>query len=107
MAPLRLAKLEVQGFRSFGSGRQTVDLADTVTTVWGGNSQGKSSLAEGVEFLLTGATARRDLVASAKDEFADSLRNAHIAPTVDVFVEATFMCPDGTPRRLKRVLTED
>jgi len=47
------------------------------------------------------------LLASAKDEFADSLRNAHISSGVPVVVEAEFLCPDGAVRRLKRTLIDD
>jgi recombinational DNA repair ATPase RecF len=107
MGALRLRKIEIQGFRSFGSVRQTIDLPDTVTALWGGNSQGKTSFAEAMEFLITGQIARRELLASAKDEFSDSLRNAHIAPAIAVIVEAEFVCPDGKHRRLKRTLVED
>ncbi len=103
----RLRKLELQGFRSFGTARQTFDLSATVTVVWGGNSQGKTSLAEALEFLFTGLIARRELLASAKDEFAESLRNAHIPAGATVFVEAHIDCPDGVTRRLRRTLVDD
>jgi len=79
MNALRLRKIKIQGFRSFGSARQTIDLPDTITALWGGNSQGKTSLAEAIEFLITGQIARRELLASAKDEFSDCLRSAHIS----------------------------
>ena len=103
----RLRKLEVQGFRSFGTGRQSFDVSETVTVLWGGNSQGKSSLAEALEFLFTGEIVRRELLASQKDEFADSLRNAHIPAATPVTVEATIDCPDGVSRRLRRSLVDD
>lgn len=103
----RLRKLDIQGFRSFGTGRQSFDVAETVTVLWGGNSQGKSSLAEALEFLFTGEIVRRELLASQKDEFADSLRNAHIPAAAPVTVEATIECPDGVVRRLSRSLVED
>jgi hypothetical protein len=103
----RLQKLDLQGFRSFGTGRQTFNLSPTVTVVWGGNSQGKTSLAEGLEFLFTGQVARRELLASAKDEFAESLRNVHIPAAATVFVEAHIVCPDGATRRLRRTLVDD
>jgi DNA repair exonuclease SbcCD ATPase subunit len=82
-------------------------LADTVTVLWGSNSQGKTSLAEAVKFLLTGQIALRDLLASAKDEFSQSLRNAHVAGSTATFVEAEIMCDDGTVRRLRRTLVAD
>jgi hypothetical protein len=104
---LRVRKIDVQGFRSSGTSRQSITLPDTVTALWGGNSQGKTSLAEAVEFLLTGQIARRELLASAKDEFSQSLRNAHIPHTVPVFIEAEFVCVDGKARKLRRTLVSD
>lgn len=104
---LRVRKIDIQGFRSFGTSRQSITLPDTVTAIWGGNSQGKTSLAEAVEFLLTGQIARRELLASAKDEFSQSLHNAHMPAPVPVFVEAEFMCVDGKSRKLLRTLVAD
>ena len=103
----QLRKIDVQGFRSFGAVRQAQYLADTVSVFWGGNSQGKTSLAEAFEFLFTGQISRRELLASAKDEFAEALRNVHIDPGILVQVEAQIACPDGQVRRLTRTLTED
>src|ERR1700733_4037585 len=107
MATHRLQKIELQGFRGFGTSPQSVALPKTVAALWGGNSQGKTSLAEAVEFLLTGHIARRDLLASAKDEFSQSLRNAHIPAAVSVYVGAEFVCPDGKVRHLRRTLVTD
>ncbi len=103
----RLNKIELQGFRSFGSARQSIELAPSISTFWGGNSQGKTSFVEALEFLFTGQIARRELLASTKDEFAEALRNAHIAPTFPVWVEATITCTDGQVRTLTRRLVED
>ncbi|MDH5508840.1 MAG: AAA family ATPase [Nitrospinota bacterium] len=107
MARPQLRKIEIQGFRSFGSGKQSFELSQTVSVLWGGNSQGKTSLAEAIEFLFSGQIARRELLASTKDEFSDSLRNAHIPNTLPVFVSAEIVCADGKIRQLKRVLSED
>jgi hypothetical protein len=78
-----------------------------VAAIWGGNSQGKTSLAEAVEFVLTGQIARRELQASSKDEFSQSLRSAHIPANAAVYVEVEFICHDGVARKLRRVLTTD
>lgn len=107
MGKARLNRIEVQGFRSFGKLRQALDLPDTVSVLWGGNSQGKSSFAEAVEFLFTGQIARRELLSSTKDEFAEALRNAHIDPKEPVVVEAQILCGDGQVRRLTRKLVTD
>jgi DNA repair exonuclease SbcCD ATPase subunit len=102
-----ITRIELQGFRSFGQARQILDLPVSVAALWGGNSQGKTSFAEALEFLLTGQIARRELLASTKDEFIEAIRNVHIAPTHAVVVEAHVSCSDGKVRRLTRTLVED
>jgi AAA domain len=87
MSPARIVKLEVQGFRSFHL-IQTLDIDAPIIAIWGPNSQGKTSLAEAIEFLLTGRIVRRELMASSQDEFADALRNAHMPDATPVFVRA-------------------
>ena len=103
----RLSRIELQGFRSFGQVRQTIDLPESVSVFWGGNSQGKTSLVEALEFLLTGQIVRREMLASTKDEFAEALRNVHVASTQPVWVAATVICSDGKLRVLTRKLVED
>lgn len=103
----RLTKIELQGFRSFGRSRQTIDLPNSVAVFWGGNSQGKTSFVEALEFLLTGHIIRREMLASSKDEFADALRNVHIGATDTVWVAGTVVCIDGTTRIFKRTLIDD
>lgn len=107
MFQVRITRIELQGFRSFGQARQILELPDSVAVLWGGNSQGKTSFAEALEFLLTGQIVRRDLLASTKDEFTEALKNAHISPTHDVVVEAWVSCADGKVRKLTRTLVED
>jgi DNA repair exonuclease SbcCD ATPase subunit len=101
-----IGQIKLQGFRSFGKTLQIFDPSPTISVLWGGNSQGKTSFAESVEFLLTGQIARRELLASMKDEFAEALRNAHIGDG-PVVVEAQIRCSDGNLRRLTRTLVED
>jgi hypothetical protein len=102
----QIRRIEIQGFRSFGKSRQILEPSPTISVLWGGNSQGKTSFAEGLEFLLTGQIARRELLASMRDEFAEALRNAHIG-NGPVVVEAEIWCSDGKCRRLTRTLIED
>jgi hypothetical protein len=102
----QISRIKFQGFRSFGKIRQIVEPSPTISVLWGGNSQGKTSFAEGLEFLLTGQIARREMLASMKDEFAEALRNAHIGDD-PVVVEAEIWCSDGKLRRLTRTLVED
>ena len=46
MAP-RLRSLTVKGFRAYGATKQVLNLPSDIAVVWGPNSTGKTSLAEG------------------------------------------------------------
>ncbi len=103
-----LAWLEVRGFRAFGTEPRRLDLDAPLSVVHGGNSVGKSSLAEALEFLLTGRSSRRDLLGGAKAEYHESLRNAHL-PTGDrdVWVAAGVRGGDGQVHEVRRELVCD
>ena len=101
MSPCRISKLEIQGFRSFERDAQTLEFPSQLAAVWGPNSQGKTSLAEAVEFLLTGQIVRRSLMASGQDEFADALRNAHLPAGTPCFVQATIIDGNGRSAHIK------
>ena len=103
----RINWVEIQGFRPFGKEPQKLIFASDVAVVWAANSQGKTSFAEAIEFLLTGSTCRCELTASAQDEFADSLRNAHMGDGIPVIVAASIRDTAGNDHILKRTLTED
>jgi len=97
-------------FRAFGPSAglsNTLEFPSPLAAVWGPNSQGKTSLAEAVEFLLTGQIVRRTLLASGQDEFADALRNAHLAAGTQVFVQAEIIAKDGSPHTIRRTLKTD
>ena len=83
-------------FRAFGTEPRRLDLDAPLIVVHGRNSQGKSSLAEALEFLLTGRSSRRDLLGGAKAEYHESLRNVHM-PVGDqaVWVAAGMRGSDG------------
>lgn len=105
--PPRISKIEVQGFRAFGKISQPLVFAGPIAAVWAPNSQGKTSLAEAFEFLLTGQIVRRQLMASTQDEFADALRNAHMPSDIPVYVEAEIVAADGNTHKLRRTLVSD
>ena len=88
MTQARIVSLEVRGFRAFGTDIARFELDAPVTVVHGANSQGKTSLAEAIEFLISGRSSRRDLLGGAKAEYNDSLRNAHLTGGEQVYVEA-------------------
>src|SRR3990172_4301284 len=103
----RVRRIEVRGFRAFGSEPQIVELHGPISLVWGSNSQGKTSFAEALEFLLTGQTIRRQLLASATREFSGSLRNVHVGADEPVFVRADIETTGGHIHRVERRLVRD
>ncbi|GIV04160.1 MAG: hypothetical protein KatS3mg015_2990 [Fimbriimonadales bacterium] len=103
----KIKRLEIKGFRAFGRQLQVLEFRGPMAIIWGPNSQGKTSLAEAIEFLLTGKTARRELVASAKREFAEALRNAHLPDDEPVIVSADIEDAAGRVRRVERRLLRD
>jgi hypothetical protein len=102
----RIRSIDVRGFRAFGSAAQPLEFSSAVAVVWGPNSQGKTSLAEAFEFLFTGSIVRRDLLASAKDEFAGTLRNVQLQDSDEVFVEIRVE-HGGSAHRVRRTLLSD
>lgn len=108
MSRARIVSVDVRGFRAFGAVTAHFELDEPLTVVHGGNSQGKTSLAEAVEFLLSGRSSRRELLGGAKAEYDDSLRNVHLPDDDDeVFVEAVVHSADGSLHRIRRNLTGD
>ena len=103
----RINWIKVVGFRAFGSVRQDFTFRSGLSVVWGSNSQGKTSLAEAFEFLLTGTTVRREFMASAAREFSDCLRNVHLPSGTEVSVEAEIVGADGVAHVVKRRLQSD
>lgn len=103
----KIKRLEIKGFRAFGSQPQVLEFHGPMAVVWGPNGKGKTSLAEAIEFLLTGKTIRRELLASAKREFADALRHAHLPRCEDVVVIADIEDAEGRVHRVQRRLVRD
>lgn len=99
--------LETRGFRSFGTEVRRFELSAPLVVVHAGNSQGKTSLAEAVEFLLTGRSSRRDVFGGAKAEYNGSLRNAHLPDDADVWVAAGIRDENGVVYEVRRSLTAD
>lgn len=108
MGRTSIVSIDVRGFRAFGTVPAHFELDAPLTVAHAGNSQGKTSLAEAVEFLLSGRSSRRELLGGAKAEYNDSLRNAHLPDDDDeVFVEAVLRTADGSLHRVRRNLTGD
>ena len=108
MSRTKIVSIDVRGFRAFGTAPAHFELDAPLSVAHGGNSQGKTSLAEAVEFLLSGRSSRRELLGGAKAEYNDSLRNAHLPGRDDeVFVEAVVRTADDSLHRIRRDLTVD
>ncbi|WP_299304818.1 AAA family ATPase [uncultured Brachybacterium sp.] len=104
----RLVSLEIRGFRAFGTEPRILQVDAPLVVVHAGNSQGKTSLAEAIEFLVSGRSSRRELLGGAKAEYNDSLRNAHMPVGDDaVYVEAVLRGADGVSHRVRRELICD
>lgn len=102
----RLRALEIIGFRAFAE-PQRLEFESELALVWAPNSQGKTSIAEAIEFLLTGRTARRELLGGAKAEFDAALRNAHLNRAAPVTVRAWICDEAGAEHEVCRTLTAD
>lgn len=108
MSTSAIVSLDVRGFRAFGTTVAHFELDAPLTVAHGGNSQGKTSFAEALEFLLSGRSSRRELLGGAKAEYNDSLRNAHLPDGDDkVYVEAVVRTAAGTLHTVRRNLTCD
>lgn len=104
----RLLWVEIRGFRAFGTEPCRLALDAPLIVVHAGNSQGKTSLAEALEFLITGRSSRRELLGGAKAEYDNSLRNAHLpVDDHDVYIEASVAAPDGVVHKVRRELVRD
>jgi len=102
----RLKWVEVCGLRSFGI-EQSLIFDEEIALVWGGNSQGKTSVAEAIEFLLSGTVVRRAMLGGAKNEYDRSLRNAYQPDGELTVVRAGIEDREGKERRVERELTAD
>ncbi len=103
----KLHWIEIQGFRAFGCEAARLAFTGNLAIVCGPNSQGKTSLAEAIEFLLTGGTVRREFLASAKSEFSDCLRNVHLPDGTEVLVRAEIEDSSGASHVVSRKLLTD
>jgi hypothetical protein len=83
-------------------------LDESLIVIHAGNSQGKTSFSEALEFLICGHCSRRELLGGAKAEYHDSLRNAYMpAAHREVFVAAGVRGPDGSVHEVRRELLRD
>ncbi len=89
--PIKLKSLRVHHFRGFRGGMGEIDLEGKLIVVEGKNSSGKTSLAEALEWLLSGSLSRRENGSSGNvRELANLIANRHRPPEEHTWVSATF-----------------
>jgi hypothetical protein len=103
----KLNWIEICGFRAFGSTPQRLVFTSNLAVVSGANSQGKTSLSEAFEFLITGRTVRRELMGGASSEFSHCLKNAHLSNDDAVYVKAGIVDDAGVEHEVLRLLIAD
>ena len=103
-AETRLVSLQANYFRGFRKQETPIDLSGDLVVIDGRNSSGKTSLAEAIEWLLTGRLARRDKY-DAK-EMEDFISNRFRAGDDETWVEGKFRYGSHS-FTYRRVLTSD
>lgn len=107
VAGLRLMWLRPNYFRGFLAVDAPIDLSAQLVVVYGRNSAGKTSLAEALEWLLTGTLARRAMGQLGNARELERCIGNHFRPQGEsTWVEAEFRTASGVIR-LRRNLIED
>lgn len=106
---MKIRNLTLQGFRGFNDNSEQIEFAESLTLVYGPNSYGKTSLSEGLEWLLYGITSKVEgaAVNNNKTEYQGSYRNCHFEEGGIPFVEATFQLNDESETICRGELQKD
>lgn len=105
---VKLAGVNLHYFRGFREMSDPINLGADLLVIDGRNTSGKTSLAEGIEWLLTGELCRR-----AMGEYGDArelencVHNQFRPAGEQTWVEAEFVTDEGDSLKLKRVLKSD
>ncbi|MCX5676095.1 MAG: AAA family ATPase [Planctomycetota bacterium] len=101
---MRLVKIKPTYFRGFGDS-DWINLDAGLVVLHGPNGQGKTSLAEAVEWLLYGKTRRRERGENlSQRDYQDSYRNIHVPAGVTTSVEAVLRASQGSEHTVRREL---
>lgn len=104
---MRLKSLSICGFRGFNDA-QTLDLSDPLVIFEGPNGSGKTSIGEGLEWLLYGSTLKRAKGDElSKREYDGCYKNAHYIAALPPYVESEFQDVNRNPRKIRRELNAD
>ncbi|MES0015594.1 AAA family ATPase [Mesorhizobium sp. M0036] len=97
---MRLLSLTIRNFRGFGPAVETIDLDGDLVLFYGPNGHGKTSLAEGIEWLFYGTTKRRVRGEDfSKAEYANTFANVHGAQPTEVELKVRLGNHDRTLMR--------
>ena len=92
---IKLKNMEISYFRGFREARRPIDLNDDFIVIEGRNSSGKTSFAEALEWLFTGALSRRDQGGSGNARELDQCITNQFRPEAEeTWVSATFVMDD-------------
>ena len=110
-SPVKIKALQAHYFRGFRKMPHPIDMVEDFIVMEGRNSSGKTSLAEALEWLFTGALSRRASNGSNSRELEQCISNQFRPDDVETWVSATFVLTsdDGAVQEfnLRRVLKED
>ena len=109
---LSLISMRPHYFRGFKALSNPIDLTGNLIVIEGKNSSGKTSLAEGLEFLFRGSLSRREEHGEGNPQELENCIENQLRPSDEsTFVEATFVRHSGTLDEkqlvLRRLLTKD
>lgn len=101
---MRLIKIRPIYFRGFGNA-DWINLDAGLVVLHGPNGQGKTSLAEALEWLLYGKTKRRERGENlSQRDYQGSYRNAHAPVDATTSVEAVLRASSGSEHTIRREL---
>lgn len=103
--PFKILDLELANFRGVRE-KQQLDFSSPITIVTGESSAGKTSIAEAIEWVLTGKLSRyQSNTTGESTELKDCIRN-HKATEIDTYVQIKINV-EGENYTLKRILIAD
>ena len=110
--PIKLKSVQAHYFRGFREGLDRVEMGGNLVVIQGRNSTGKTSLAEALEWLLSGSLSRRESSnIGDTSELEHCITNVFRPPNEDTWVSAEFVSysseSDADTFTLRRVLQED
>jgi hypothetical protein len=102
---MKINNLTIKGFRGFNDER-TIVFHPKLTTIYGRNSYGKTSITEAVEWLFYGKTSKVEK-GESKDEYKGSYRNCHLENDDSVYVNISLNIDDQQTTYSAKLIDKD